>query len=42
MSDAGWLAVAFGAVAAGIGGYLASLVARRRRLERRKEELTRR
>lgn len=39
MSDWGWLAVALGAVAAGIGGYAVSLAARRKRLERALEGL---
>lgn len=35
MSDLAWMFVAFAAVAAGIGGYLASLTLRRRAIERR-------
>jgi CcmD family protein len=34
-----WLAVALAAVALGIGGYVASLIARRRRLEERLDRL---
>lgn len=41
MSDVAWLFVAFLAVWAGIGAYLASLAARQRRLERRLDELGR-
>ena len=41
MSDVAWLFVAFLAVWAGIGGYIVSLGARQRRLERRLDELTR-
>lgn len=39
MSDVFWLALAFGAVWAGIGGYLLLLGARQRKLERRLDEL---
>ncbi len=35
MSDTGWLLIAFAAVAAGIGGYLLSIAARRKKLEGR-------
>ncbi|MGH2734751.1 MAG: CcmD family protein [Actinomycetota bacterium] len=35
MSDIGWMVVAFVAVGAGIGGYMLSIAARRRRLHRR-------
>jgi CcmD family protein len=40
VSDLGWMFVAFLAVWVGIGGYVASLGARQRRLERRLEELS--
>lgn len=39
MSDLAWLAIAFLAVWAGIGGYLLSLGARQRTLEHRLSEL---
>lgn len=39
MSDLAWLAIAFLAVWAGIGGYLLSLGARQKALERRLSEL---
>lgn len=39
MSDIAWLFVAFLAVWAGIGGYLLTLGARQRRLERRLHDL---
>ena len=39
MSTAAWMVVAFLAVGAGIGGYLLSISARRRVLNRRLEEL---
>jgi CcmD family protein len=42
VSEAGWLAVAFAAVAAGIGGYLASIALRRRRLQARLSDAARR
>ncbi|HEX2051326.1 MAG TPA: CcmD family protein [Actinomycetota bacterium] len=41
MSDVAWLFVAFLAVWAGLGAYLASLAARQRRLERRLDEVAR-
>ncbi|MFN2488687.1 MAG: CcmD family protein [Actinomycetota bacterium] len=41
MNDIGWLFVAFLVVWIGIGGYLVSLGARQRRLERRLEDLRR-
>ena len=37
--NAGWLALALAAVVLGIGGYTALVMARSRRLERRREEL---
>jgi len=40
MSDLAWMFVAFAAVGIGLGTYLVSLAARRRRLERRREALT--
>jgi CcmD family protein len=40
MSDLAWMFVAFSAVAIGLGTYLVWLGARRRRLERRREELS--
>ena len=39
MSDIAWLFVAFMAVWVGIGGYLLSIAARQRTLERRLDEL---
>lgn len=39
MSDVGWLFVAFIAVWVGIGGYLFSIGARQRKLERRVQQL---
>jgi CcmD family protein len=42
MSDIAWLFVAFVAVWAGIGGYLLTLGARQRRLERRLDDLQKR
>ena len=39
MSDVAWLFVAFLAVWIGIGGYLLTIAARQRRLERRLAEL---
>ena len=39
MSDTAWLTIALAAVGAGIGGYVASLRVRRRRLEARHAEL---
>ena len=42
MSEAGWLALAVAAVAAGIGGYLASIVVRRNNLESRLEQAKKR
>ncbi|MDQ3771057.1 MAG: CcmD family protein [Actinomycetota bacterium] len=39
MSTTGWMIVAFVAAGAGVGGYLLSLVARRRRLRGRVDEL---
>ena len=41
MSDVGWLAVAFLAVWAGIGGYIFILGRRQSKLERRLKELVR-
>jgi CcmD family protein len=37
--NAGWLALALAAVIVGIGGYIAAISARRRKLERRLSEL---
>ena len=42
MSDAGWLAIALGAVFTGIGGYAASIIVRTRKLEAALQELRRR
>ena len=42
MSDLTWMFIAFAAVWIGLGAYLVSLAARRRRLERRLEELAER
>ncbi len=42
MSDVAWLFIAFLAVWIGIGGYVFSIAARQRKLERRLEELDRR
>ncbi|CAN5645557.1 hypothetical protein BH24ACT26_BH24ACT26_23190 [soil metagenome] len=42
MSELGWLFVAFLVVWIGIGGYLLSVGARQRKLERRLDELSRR
>jgi len=42
VSTTGWMVVAFVAAGAGIGGYLLSLVARRRRLRERADEVERR
>jgi CcmD family protein len=42
VSDLGWLFVAFLAVWIGIGGYVLTIGARQRRLERRLDELSRR
>jgi len=42
VSTTGWMIVAFVAASAGVGGYLLSLVARRRRLRERADELERR
>ena len=39
MSDTAWLFVAFAAVWVAIGGYLLSIAARQRRLERRVEDV---
>ena len=39
MSDIAWLFVAFAAVWVAIGGYLLSITARQRRLERRLEDV---
>jgi CcmD family protein len=41
MSVEGYLALALAAVVLGIGGYVASLVVRKRRLEQRRAALTR-
>jgi CcmD family protein len=42
VSDVAWLFVAFAAVWVAIGGYLLSIAARQRRLERRLEDVARR
>ena len=42
MSDIAWLFVAFAAVWVAIGGYLLSIAARQRRLERRMEDVANR
>jgi CcmD family protein len=42
VSDLAWLLVALLAVWAGIGGYVATLTVRQRRLERKVDELARR
>ena len=39
MSEVAWLFVAFAAVWAALGGYLLSIAARQRRLERRLDDL---